>query len=272
MNNANQNEESKGNSSQENLNRSLLNKSLIITGVGTDIGKSALCLALAFLGQKHGLKTCYYKPVQCGPRLEFSGDAEWIQAQFEGGLHCESTYSFNDPVSPHLASSWANIKISSKNILKSAEVLRLSHDLTILEGAGGPAVPINDEGELFTDIFQKLNHQNCWPLLIATHSDLGSINQSYCTWEHLSKRSISILGFVYIHRQAKKSNLTESSQKILNTLTKCPIFGSLDFLTELSENGSNSGSEKQDQIALSLEVMNQWVTSLEKSFLRWIQT
>ena len=43
-----------------------MGKTIFITGTGTDVGKTALSLALLLWAGARGLRTAYCKPVQCG--------------------------------------------------------------------------------------------------------------------------------------------------------------------------------------------------------------
>src|SRR5690348_2666690 len=110
-------------------------KALFITGTGTDVGKTALSLAVLLWARNRGLRTAYHKPIQSGTyafsgpsregRLpqegelpqantlpqpiglpQAIGDAEWIQTMAGGsssGISTHVTYRLRMPASPHLA-------------------------------------------------------------------------------------------------------------------------------------------------------------------------
>src|SRR5690606_16838085 len=63
----------------------LMARTLLMTGTGTDVGKTVASLAVLLWARSRGLKAAYLKPVQCGSRDDapagtFVGDAEWLQA------------------------------------------------------------------------------------------------------------------------------------------------------------------------------------------------
>ena len=88
-----------------------MGKTLFITGTGTDVGKTALSLALILWARNRGLRAAYFKPVQCGdsafgePALR-GGDAEWIQALAGRDVRTQAGYRFRLAASPHLAADW----------------------------------------------------------------------------------------------------------------------------------------------------------------------
>ena len=63
---------------------------------------------------------------------------------------------------------------------------------TIIEGAGGVMVPLNDEGLCYIDLFQL------WelPVYVVTKHYLGSINHTLLTLNALMMREIPIAGLI----------------------------------------------------------------------------
>src|SRR4051812_46132245 len=98
-----------------------MGRSIFVTGTGTDIGKSALSLAILLWARQRGLKAAYYKPIQCGsfPFGPDSGDytdATWIQTFIPESISTHVTYTFPSAVSPHLAAEREGQKIHLGNI------------------------------------------------------------------------------------------------------------------------------------------------------------
>jgi dethiobiotin synthetase len=64
----------------------------------------------------------------------------------------------------------------------------------IIEGAGGLMVPVNSEGLLYIDLFQKWN----LPVILISRHYLGSINHTLLSAEALKSRNIPVEGIVFI--------------------------------------------------------------------------
>jgi len=118
---------------------------LFITGTGTDVGKTALSLAVLLWAKHRGLNAAYLKPVQCGnfpfgnPPRE-GGDADWIRT-LSGGMPAYVTCALPLAASPHLAAEREGILIDPARLRREAETHAAARDLLILEGAGGAGGP-----------------------------------------------------------------------------------------------------------------------------------
>lgn len=76
---------------------------LFVTGTGTDVGKTFVCAMLL-----SGLDAAYWKPIQSGKPT----DTDFLKSVTNMPLSKfkAETYTFEDPVSPHLAAEIANVK------------------------------------------------------------------------------------------------------------------------------------------------------------------
>ena len=95
-----------------------MGKTIFITGTGTDVGKTALSLALLLWARARGLRTAYCKPVQCGDFLYGEppvkgGDADWIGSLAGGGTEAHVTYRLRLAASPHLAAEREGLRRGS---------------------------------------------------------------------------------------------------------------------------------------------------------------
>lgn len=154
---------------------------LLITGIGTDVGKT---IASAIITE--ALQADYWKPIQAGD-LDQS-DSHKINNYISNSksiIHPNS-YALQTPVSPHYAASLDNITIDIKKIKEPKTQNHL-----VIEGAGGILVPLNEKDTIL-DLIQP-----DYKVIIISRHYLGSINHTLMTIEALKHRKITIAGILF---------------------------------------------------------------------------
>lgn len=163
--------------------KSSLPAKLFITGTNTDIGKTVVSAVLVA-----GMHARYWKPIQSGI-LEGS-DTQWIREKTglpESHFYPE-TYRLKQPLSPHAAAALDGIEIS----LHSFEMPPVpATETLIIEGAGGVMVPLNKQ-HFMLDLMKKLDV----PVLLVADSELGTINHTLLSLEHMRRNDVTVLGVV----------------------------------------------------------------------------
>lgn len=155
----------------------------VVTGTGTDIGKTVFAAALT-----QALDGCYWKPVQAG--LEDGTDAQRVAALT--GLSSDrilpEVWRLQTPASPHHAADLEGVRIDA-DALTPPDCDRP----LVIEGAGGALVPLNPD-VLFADVFAR------WglPTVVCASTALGTINHSLLTLEALRSRGVPVLGLAFI--------------------------------------------------------------------------
>lgn len=166
--------------------------SLVVVGTGTEIGKTVTCaVLLARYGKS--LPLAYWKPVATGA-IEGSDSAFVKRVVGHLAPVLDERYSFNPPLSPHLAARRHRKTIEPEAILEALVARGLADEERnlVIEGVGGLLVPLTSSGYLLADLLQDF-HLPC--LLVAT-STLGTINHTLLTLEALRSRHIEIAGVV----------------------------------------------------------------------------
>lgn len=188
-------------------------RSLIVTGTGTDVGKTLLSAMIMAAHSDY----YYWKPIQSG--IASSTDSETVVA-LSGCAPSRvlpERYKLREPLSPHLASRLEGVTIDPERLhLPSERPL-------LIEGAGGVMVPINDS-LLSIDLFAT------WqlPVLLACRSELGTINHTLLTCGALRAREISIMGAVCVGEpNAENEKAIEYYGKIA-VLGRIPLVPDLD--------------------------------------------
>lgn len=157
-------------------------KQFIITGIGTDVGKTVVSAIVS-----EALQATYWKPVQAGD-LENS-DSIKISNLTKNVRVLPEAFRLSQPMSPHAAAEKDGVEILPKQL----NLPSVSGNL-IVEGAGGLMVPINSKGFLYADAFAM------WklPVIVVSRHYLGSINHTLMTIEILKQRGIEIEGIIFV--------------------------------------------------------------------------
>lgn len=183
-------------------------KKFIVTGIGTDIGKTVVSSILA-----EALKATYWKPVQAGD-LDNSDSIKIKKWCSESVQVLPEVFRLSQPLSPHSAAEIDNIKITANDL-----VLPEVDGNFILEGAGGIMVPLNQEGLLFVDLIPIWN----LPVILVSRHYLGSINHTLLTAEILQNRGAKIEGIIFVGDENKSTESIILSKTKLKLIARIPI-------------------------------------------------
>ncbi|KAK3997867.1 putative Adenosylmethionine-8-amino-7-oxononanoate aminotransferase [Cladorrhinum sp. PSN332] len=163
-----------------------------IWGANTEVGKTVFSTILCALTSKYRPyeKTAFLKPVSTGRAQE--ADDRHIE-RFLPGVHAETLYQFDLPVSPHLAA-----QVSQKNTPSDGEILsRISEFASchaspsrgwlFIETAGGVHSP-GPSGTTQADLYRPLR----LPAILIGDAKLGGISQTISAFESLKVRGHDI--------------------------------------------------------------------------------
>ncbi len=189
-----------------------LKRQLVITGIGTDVGKTVVSAIFA-----EALEAAYWKPVQAGD-LENS-DSIKIQRWTTKTEVLPEAFRLNEPMSPHAAAALDGIEIHAAHLH-----LPETDRSLIIEGAGGLMVPLNDEGLTYADVF----HRWMLPVVVVSRHYLGSINHTLLTVEVLTKRGIPIEGLVFVGSE------NQATERIIVSQTGLPVIARIPMTEEVN--------------------------------------
>ncbi len=188
-------------------------KQFVITGIGTDVGKTVVSAIVA-----EALEATYWKPVQAGD-LDNSDTIKVKNFCSESVFCLPEKYALNEPMSPHAAAEIDGVEIE----LSDFHVPEVNGNL-IIEGAGGLLVPINQKGDTYIDIFKQLE----LPVILVSRHYLGSINHTCLSIEALKNRGIKIHGIIYVGDEHP------STEKIISTKYSLSVLGRVPFTENLN--------------------------------------
>jgi len=163
---------------------------LIVTGTGTDVGKTVATAALAACAKG---RVAVVKPAQTGVADGAPGDlAEVRRLAKITELHEYVRYP--DPLSPHHAA-----RLSGRAELPLADAVQrivdldAVSDLVLVEGAGGLLVPFTEDDRwTLVDLAASLHA----PAVVVTNPGLGTLNHTALTVERMSDDGVELAGIL----------------------------------------------------------------------------
>ena len=174
-----------------------MNNTFFITGTDTGIGKTFVtCILMQFI-KFHHKRVIGMKPIAAGVDIKKGETAneDVNLLNYESSLKLKvgevNTYSFDEPIAPHIAAQKYNIEIDFKKIKTHAATLKSRTDYLLIEGAGGYLVPLGESTSI-ADLVDELNI----PIIVVIGIKLGCINHSLLTIEAILKRGQKIFGWV----------------------------------------------------------------------------
>ena len=174
-----------------------MNNTYFITGTDTGIGKTFItCGLLSFL-QSKDLKVVGLKPISAGVQIfdeqKLNEDVFLLKkfTNIELDYRDINYYSFDKPVSPHIATALENLPIDFDLIKDNIKKIKKKADIVLIEGAGGYEVPV-DMGRRISDLITYIDV----PVIIVVGVRLGCLNHTLLTYEAIKAKHIKIFGWI----------------------------------------------------------------------------
>lgn len=197
---------------------------IFITGTDTNIGKTVISAGLAGVLKNKGYSIGVMKAIQSGAGIRngrlYSPDAEFmikVTGNIDEMEHV-CPYLLKEAMAPGIAAEIEGIEVDFDVIKKAYIELEKRHDIVIVEGAGGIAVPVKKR-LLISDLIKSLDI----PVIIVARAGLGTINHTVLTIEFAKRSKIKIIGVIindYRGRLVEKMN-----PLAITDLTGIPILG-----------------------------------------------
>ncbi|MFE0676477.1 dethiobiotin synthase [Streptomyces sp. NPDC058867] len=196
---------------------------LVITGTGTEIGKTITTAAVAATALAAGRTVAVLKAAQTGVGPDERGDAEEC-ARLAGGVTAAELARYPEPLAPGTAARRSGLPpVRPAAIAEAAAKLATEHDLVLVEGAGGLLVRFDDDGGTLADAAGLL----AAPVLVVAPAGLGTLNSTELTARELRARRLELRGVVIGSWPdgpdlASRCNVTD-----LPEVTGAPLLGAL---------------------------------------------
>ena len=190
---------------------SAASRGCFITGTDTDAGKTTVTAALLRALLEYGLESDpansfearAIKPVQtgCEPGEDANPAAPDVKRYSEAlrGLslpdaaqpRASALRCFRPACSPHLAAQAAGEHLDARELALACRAEVCKANFTLIEGAGGAHVPLNDEEDML-DLMAALD----FPVLLVVSNKLGCINHALLTLDALAARGLRGAGMI----------------------------------------------------------------------------
>lgn len=206
-----------------------------IAGTDTDVGKTTVAAGLLRAARLAGMSTAAVKPVAAGCEMTVdglrNGDALALLAECSEPLRYAEVnpFAFAPAIAPHLAASEAGVALDVATLTSAVQaVLDRRADFTLVEGAGGWRVPLNDSATLAQlPIALKL------PVIVVVAVRLGCINHSLLTVEAIERDGLRVAGWVANLLEPQMPRL-EENLAALEARLGAPCLGRIPLLGEAS--------------------------------------
>ncbi|MFC9125371.1 dethiobiotin synthase [Streptomyces sp. NPDC057099] len=165
---------------------------LVITGTGTEVGKTVVTAAVAATARAAGRSVAVLKAAQTGVRPDEPGDAAEV-ARLAGAVTTAELARYPEPLAPATAARRAGrTPVHPHEIAEAAAKLATEHDLVLVEGAGGLLVRFDAAGGTLADAARLLSA----PVLVVAPAGLGTLNTTELTARELRSRGLDPAGIV----------------------------------------------------------------------------
>ena len=221
-----------------------MNKTLLITGTDTDVGKTVLTISLAAYWQTH--RFCpslgLMKLMQTG-----KGDNELYCQLFSGesSLQIVTPLVFEHPLAPPLAAVKMGREVDLNVVWKALTNLQQQQDFVLVEALGGLGSPVTHE-------LTVANIAADWhlPTILVVPVKLGSISQALANVALARSLKVELHGIILSCSQPDSeqhiADLTPA--ELIQSLTQVPVLGTIPFIRNITD------KEKLAQIAAHLDL------------------
>ena len=165
---------------------------LVVTGTGTEVGKTVVTAAVAALAAARGGGVAVVKPAQTGVGPGEPGDLAEV-ARLAGLCDTHEYARYPDPLSPAAAARISGLPpLSLAQTARNIRKLALDRALVLVEGAGGLLVRYDEDGATLADLARELGA----PALVVADPALGTLNHTALTLESMALRGVDLAGIV----------------------------------------------------------------------------
>ncbi|MEW2286866.1 dethiobiotin synthase [Streptomyces sp. NPDC047841] len=196
---------------------------LVITGTGTEIGKTVTTAAVAVAALAAGRSVAVLKAAQTGVGPDERGDADEV-ARLVGPVTAGELARFPEPLAPGTAARRAGMApVHPHEVAERAAKLATEHDLVLVEGAGGLLVRFDAAGGTLADAAKLLGA----PVLVVAQAGLGTLNVTELTARELRRRELELAGVVIGSWPATPDLATRCNVADLPEVAAAPLLGAL---------------------------------------------
>lgn len=212
-----------------------LRRSYFITGTDTGVGKTLFSCALLQAAGQAGYRTAAMKPIAAGAVETPDGLRNDDALQLQAACNQPMSYEEVNPVclpaalSPHLAAQQSGRRVKAERLVGFCQGLLMQRtNLTVIEGAGGWRVPINDN-ETLADVAKQLK----LPVILVVGMRLGCLNHALLSAEAICRDGLQLAGWVANTLDpamaAREGNIVKLQRELM-----VPLLADIPWLTTVN--------------------------------------
>ncbi|MGW7526961.1 dethiobiotin synthase [Streptomyces sp. NPDC054783] len=196
---------------------------LVITGTGTEVGKTVTTAAVAAAALAAGRSVAVLKAAQTGVGPDERGDADEV-ARLAGPVTATELARYPEPLAPGTAARRAGMApVHPHEVADRAAKLAAEHDLVLVEGAGGLLVRFDAAGGTLADAAALLGA----PVLVVAQAGLGTLNTTELTALELRRRNLELAGVVIGSWPDRPDLATRCNVTDLPEVAAAPLLGAI---------------------------------------------
>lgn len=197
---------------------------LIVTGTGTEIGKTHLSEAI-LLREGRRRAVFGYKPVESGSAPgDPNADSARLAAASSFHVKHPPAYRFDVPVSPHLAARLEGRPIDLAILREAVRMLADQVELLLVELAGGLFSPLTDEQANADLVRALLDAQPTAKVLLVAPDRLGVLHDASATTLAAESQGVR-LDAIVLSAPEKPDASTGTNAAELTRLVRVPVLG-----------------------------------------------
>jgi dethiobiotin synthetase len=202
---------------------------LVVTGTGTEVGKTVVTAAVAALAHARGGGVAVVKPAQTGVAPGELGDVDLVR-DLTGVTDVHELARYPDPLAPATAARRRGLPpVDLVAVAERVRALAAERALVLVEGAGGLLVRYDDDGATVADLARLLRA----PVLVVAHPALGTLSDTALTLEALAHRGLETAGVVIGSWPPDPGLAERANVADLERLTGRPLAGAVPAGTGL---------------------------------------
>ena len=195
---------------------------LVVTGTDTEVGKTVVTAALAATLGRHR-RLAVLKPAQTGVGPDDPGDVDEVR-RLSGIESVHEGVRLRDPLAPTTAARREGAALPSvREHASTVQRLAASHDVVLVEGAGGLLVGLDSEGAGLPQLAAAL--ELTVGFVVVVRAGLGTLNHSSLTLEALRSRTLPVVGLVVGSVPPSPGLAEQTNLEDLPAVTGAPLVG-----------------------------------------------
>ena len=236
-------------------------RGIFVAGTDTGVGKTVVAAGLTRLAWEKGLRVLAVKPIETGCPIRsgelYPEDGAFLARATDGDLTLDecAPSRFSLPASPYRAAAMEGKRLKVDDLVEHVLALAEGADLTVVEGAGGLLVPI-EERLMMIDLIERLGY----PVILVSRSALGTMNHTLLSLEALAKREIDTLGVILSRTSSQRGPEEEFTPRDLTRLVGEIPLAVLPYLET---------EKREDPNAIAAAMNAQW---RKQTLKRWLGT